>query len=44
LSQGPPGTGKTSTLKGLLNSLHLREYQIFYKFVVTVRRHTLLID
>ena len=28
--------GKTTTLKGLLNSLHLREYQRFYKGVLAV--------
>ena len=36
LIKGPPGTGKTTTLKGLLNSIHLREYQRFYKSVIKV--------
>ena len=33
---GPPGTGKTTTLKGLLNSLHLREYNRYYNAVLDV--------
>lgn len=36
LVKGPPGTGKTTTLKGLLNSLHLREYARFYKAILKV--------
>jgi hypothetical protein len=31
LVKGPPGTGKTSTLTGILNAIHLREYQKYYK-------------
>ena len=36
LIKGPPGTGKTTTLNGLLNSIHLREYQRFYKSVLRI--------
>lgn len=36
LIKGPPGTGKTTTLKGLLNSLHLREYSRYYNAVLDV--------
>lgn len=36
LIKGPPGTGKTTTLKGLLNSLHLREYNRYYNAVLDV--------
>lgn len=35
---GPPGTGKTTTLKGLLNSLHLREYNRYYNAILDVAR------
>jgi hypothetical protein len=38
LIKGPPGTGKTTTLKGLLNSLHLREYSRYYNAVLEVAR------
>jgi senataxin len=31
LIKGPPGTGKTTTLCGLLNSLHLRQYNLYFK-------------
>jgi hypothetical protein len=34
LIQGPPGTGKTSTIIGMLNSNHLREYDCYYKLVL----------
>jgi Cdc6-like AAA superfamily ATPase len=37
LVKGPPGTGKTITLKGVLNVLHLREFQKFYEFILKVR-------
>ena len=30
LVQGPPGTGKTSTLLGVLNTLHLLQYEAYY--------------
>jgi len=36
LVKGPPGTGKTTTLKVLLNSLHLREYDRYYKAILKV--------
>lgn len=38
LIKGPPGTGKTTTLKGLLNSLHLREYSRYYNAVLDVAK------
>jgi len=31
LVQGPPGTGKTSTILGILNAIHIREYNMYYK-------------
>lgn len=31
LIQGPPGTGKTSTIIGILNSIHIREYHRYYE-------------
>lgn len=31
LVQGPPGTGKTSTILGILNAIHIREYNSYYK-------------
>lgn len=34
LIQGPPGSGKTSTILGILNSIHLREYNRFYKHAI----------
>lgn len=34
LIQGPPGTGKTHTVLGLLNTLHLKQYNCFYARVV----------
>jgi len=30
LIKGPPGTGKTTTLKGLLNLIHVKEYNRYY--------------
>lgn len=38
LIQGPPGTGKTSTILGLLNSLHIRDYNFYFE---TILKHTL---
>ena len=35
LIQGPPGTGKTSTLIGILNAIHLREYNRYYALALT---------
>ena len=29
--QGPPGTGKTTTIIGLLNALHTKQYQRYYE-------------
>lgn len=29
--QGPPGTGKTTTIIGLLNALHIRQYYSYYE-------------
>lgn len=34
LIQGPPGTGKTSTIIGILNSLHIREYNRYYTYLI----------
>eukprot|EP00177_Eucheuma_denticulatum_P004381 GFKZ01007961.1.p1 GENE.GFKZ01007961.1~~GFKZ01007961.1.p1 ORF type:complete len:1496 (-),score=199.40 GFKZ01007961.1:396-4883(-) len=31
LIQGPPGTGKTSTLRALLNVIHMTQYQTYYE-------------
>ena len=31
LVQGPPGTGKTSTILGILNAFHIREYNRYYQ-------------
>lgn len=31
LIQGPPGTGKTSTIIGILNAIHIREYNRHYE-------------
>jgi AAA domain len=36
LVQGPPGTGKTSTILGILNAFHIREYDRYYKMAVEV--------
>lgn len=36
LIQGPPGTGKTSTILGILNAFHIREYDRYYKMAVEV--------
>eukprot|EP01039_Chlorochromonas_danica_P005350 gene5350-5886_t len=36
LIQGPPGTGKTSTIIGLLNALHMREYNQYYDHLLKV--------
>jgi hypothetical protein len=33
---GPPGTGKTSTVLGILNSLHVRQYNKYYAKVLEV--------
>ena len=35
LIQGPPGTGKTSTLIGILNAIHLREYNKYYRLALS---------
>eukprot|EP01036_Dinobryon_divergens_P030769 gene30770-40065_t len=35
LIQGPPGTGKTSTLIGILNAIHLREYNKYYTLALS---------
>ncbi|CAM9423280.1 unnamed protein product, partial [Ectocarpus fasciculatus] len=34
LIQGPPGTGKTSTLLGLLNIIHVKEYAVYFEHSV----------
>lgn len=34
LVQGPPGTGKTSTILGILNAIHIREYNGYYKLAL----------
>lgn len=34
LVQGPPGTGKTSTILGILNAIHIREYNQYYKLAL----------
>lgn len=34
LIQGPPGTGKTTTLLGVLNAIHVREYNRYYDAVL----------
>jgi senataxin len=34
LVQGPPGTGKTSTILGILNAIHIREYNQYYKMAL----------
>eukprot|EP00937_MAST-01D_sp_MAST-1D-sp2_P006031 g6031.t1 len=34
LVQGPPGTGKTTTLLGLLNTLHQRDYNAYFERVL----------
>lgn len=31
LVQGPPGTGKTSTILGLLNAVHIRDYNKYFE-------------
>jgi senataxin len=31
LIQGPPGTGKTSTILGLLNAVHIRDYNKYFE-------------
>lgn len=36
LVQGPPGTGKTSTIIGMLNTVHLREYNRYYQELIEV--------
>lgn len=36
LVQGPPGTGKTSTILGILNAIHIREYNRYYKLALEV--------
>ena len=35
LIQGPPGTGKTTTVVGILNTLHIREYNKYYEEVLS---------
>lgn len=35
LIQGPPGSGKTSTILGILNSVHLREYHKYYEMLLS---------
>jgi hypothetical protein len=35
LIQGPPGTGKTTTLMGVLNAIHVREYNRYYDAVLS---------
>ena len=35
LIQGPPGTGKTSTILGLLNSLHIRDYNKYFETLLS---------
>ncbi len=35
LVQGPPGTGKTSTIIGMLNSIHIREYNRYYELALS---------
>eukprot|EP01034_Spumella_vulgaris_P022183 gene22183-28293_t len=35
LIQGPPGTGKTSTIIGMLNSIHIREYNRYYELALS---------
>ena len=34
--QGPPGTGKTSTVLGILNSFHIREYNKYYRMACEI--------
>lgn len=34
LVQGPPGTGKTTTILGILNAIHIREYNQYYKMAI----------
>jgi energy-coupling factor transporter ATP-binding protein EcfA2 len=34
LVQGPPGTGKTTTILGILNAIHIREYNQYYKMAL----------
>jgi energy-coupling factor transporter ATP-binding protein EcfA2 len=34
LVQGPPGTGKTSTILGILNAFHIREYNRYYQLAL----------
>jgi senataxin len=34
LVQGPPGTGKTSTILGILNAIHIREFNQYYKLAL----------
>lgn len=36
LIQGPPGTGKTTTIIGILNAFHIREYDRYYRLAVDV--------
>lgn len=35
LIQGPPGTGKTSTIIGILNAIHTKEYNAFYSSCIS---------
>eukprot|EP01038_Epipyxis_sp_PR26KG_P004254 gene4254-6033_t len=34
LIQGPPGTGKTTTIIGILNAIHIREYNKYYQLCI----------
>jgi superfamily I DNA and/or RNA helicase len=40
LIQGPPGTGKTTTIIGLLNTIHLREFNKYYQELLKVFTQT----
>eukprot|EP00501_MAST-03F_sp_TOSAG23-6_P002251 GSMAST32.ASY1.ANO1.2351.1 assembled CDS len=46
LVQGPPGTGKTTMLVGLLNTLHLQHYNLYYDKLISKAGHaaTRLVD
>ena len=35
LIQGPPGTGKTATVVGILNTIHMLEYDKYYKLLLS---------
>ncbi|KAG5189840.1 AAA domain-containing protein, partial [Tribonema minus] len=38
LVKGPPGTGKTTTLVALLNALHVREFNAYYRAMLALAR------